>query len=93
MTDVQDKGPEDTKSEGKVDYIEFVGTAPHGTEFHSSHTVSAVDLKKYHDVDLGVKEVVWTKGDNGRFLVPVKDMTPEAAEVLAKDPMFKRVKL
>ncbi len=81
----------------KKEYIEFVGQPPYGTEFYNgeygTHTVFANDFKKYHDLDLGKKEVVWRKGPNGRMLVPVADITPEAAEYLASDPMFKRVTL
>lgn len=83
-------------TEEKVDYIEFVGQQPHGTEFYGAngtHTVTRSHLKEYHDVDLGAKEVVWKRGANGRFLVPVNDISPEAVAVLEKDPLFKRVTL
>ena len=76
-----------------TEYIEFVGQQPYGTEFTTSHTVSRKDLKDAYDIDLGTKEVVWTKGRNGRFLVKASDMSPEAVEVLENDPMFKRVTL
>jgi hypothetical protein len=89
----QEPAPEEDKTE----YIEFVGQPPYGTEFYKgelgTHTVFAHDFKKYHDLELGKKEVVWRKGSNGRMLVPVSDITPEAAEYLASDPMFKRVTL
>lgn len=81
----------------KTEYIEFVGQPPYGTEFYNgefgTHTVYAKEFKAYHDLDLGKKEVVWRKGKNGRMLVPVSDITPEAAEYLESDPMFKRVEL
>lgn len=77
----------------KTEYIEFVGDAVHGTEFIGQHSVDAKHMKEYHDTDLGKKEVVWTKGRNGRYLVKASDITPEAAEVLENDPMFKRVSL
>jgi hypothetical protein len=74
-----------------TEYIEFVGTDPqYGTTFHTSHSVSKAHFKKFHDLTVP-KDLVWTRGANGRFLVPVSDMTPEAAEVLVNDPMFKRV--
>lgn len=82
------------QEEAEVEYIEFVGEQPYGTEFYGrtgTHSITAKHLKEHHDVDLGKKEVVWQRGSNGRFLVPVSDITPEAAEVLAQDPMFKRV--
>lgn len=79
--------------EVKTEYIEFVGMPPYGTEFTSQHSVDRKHMKDYHDLDLGAKEVVWTKGKNGRFLVPVSDMTPEAAGYFESDPMFKRVSL
>lgn len=85
---------EESSEPDKVEYIEFLGTDPglHGTTLHTSHSVSKAHFKQYHDV-VTDKDLTWTKGSNGRFLVPVGDMSPEAAEVLAKDPMFKRVKV
>jgi len=89
--------PEEPEEPAKTEYIEFVGQEPYGTEFyrgeHGTHTVFAKDFKEYHDLELGKKEVVWRKGKNGRMLVPVTDITPEAAEYLESDPMFKRVTL
>lgn len=107
MSDVQDvELPEENvdlpeadaeiAADEEVEYLEFVGTKPFGTEFYGAtgtHTVTRAQMKDRHDVDLGPKEVVWRKGKNGRFLVPVADMTPEAVEVLAADPMFKRVSI
>lgn len=80
----------------QTEYIEFVGQEPHGTEFYGrlgTHSISAKHMKEFHDTELGKKDIVWTRGSNGRFLVPVTDMTPEAAEILARDPMFKRVSI
>jgi hypothetical protein len=93
--------PEQTEPQepAKTEYLEFVGDAQYGTQFYSKevgavgHSVTAAHLKQYHDIDLGKKVVEWKRGANGRFLVPVSDMTPEAAELLANDPMFKRVEL
>jgi len=86
MTTPEEKATPEEKGQ---EFIEFVGFGQHGTEFHSSHTVRASDLKP-HNVELGAKELAWTK-ENG-FRVPVKDMSPDAAAFLEKDPMFKRVK-
>lgn len=81
----------------KVEYIEFVGQPPYGTEFyngeHGTHTISAAHLKQYHDLVLGKKEVVWRKRADGKMLVPVSDIPAEVADLLASDPMFKRVTL
>lgn len=104
MSDVQDNtlpeaDPEvaadeqETTEPAKEEYIEFVGLPPFGTEFTHQHSVDRKHMKDYHDIDLGAKEVVWTKGSNGRFLVPVSEMTPEAAKYFESDPMFKRVTL
>jgi hypothetical protein len=84
--------------QGETEYLEFLGTNPetHGTEFYrdgGTHTISRAHMKAIHGVDLGVKEAVWKRGSNGRFLVPVADLGPEAGEILAADPMFKRVTL
>jgi hypothetical protein len=93
VTDNKDAGfrvAEDKAAD--TEYIEFLGTDPavHGTALHTEHSVSKAHMKKYHDLTIP-KDLSWTRGSNGRFLVPVSDMTPEAAEVLANDPMFKRV--
>jgi hypothetical protein len=81
----------------KVEYLEFLGTdSQFGTEFYGetgTHSVTAKHLKEAADVDLGMKEAVWRKGRNGRFLVKTSDLTPEAVEHLATDPMFRVVSL
>lgn len=93
MSDTKDDKAAAPAEEAKTEYVEFVGTDPnYGTEFHEKHAVSRAHLKKYHDLTTP-KDLEWTKGSNGRFLVPVADMTPEVAELLANDPMFKRVTL
>ncbi len=93
LEETVEKNEEETTNE----YLEFVGTDPiHGTEFYGAngtHSLTQKHMKEYHDVDLGKKEVVWKRGSNGRFLVPVSDLTPEAVEVLAQDPMFKKVSI
>ncbi len=102
MSDVTDKEllePESFKTAeepAKTDYLEFVGTGQYGTEFYGqrgTHVVTAKQLKEAYDVDLGVKEAVWKRGKNQRFLVPVADLNAEAVEALEKDPMFKRVSI
>jgi hypothetical protein len=78
----------------KVEYLEFVGSEPYGTEFYGqtgTHSITDKHMKEYHDVPLGKKEVVWSRGKNGRFLVPTADLNPDAVTVLADDPMFKVV--
>lgn len=81
----------------KVEYLEFLGTDPQlGTEFYGAtgtHSVSAKHLREVADIELGVKEAVWQRQKNGRFLVPTADLTPEAVEYLMQDPMFKVVSL
>jgi hypothetical protein len=79
----------------ETEYIEFVGDKPYGTEFYGqggTHTITRKQFENYHDIKT-VKDLVWKRGANGRFLVPVADMSPEAAELLANDPMFRRVTL
>lgn len=81
----------------KVDYIEFVGTNPeYGTEFHSEHTITRKQLRDAWGVETP-KDMRWVKAEGGphkgRMLVPVSDMSPQAAEGLANEPMFKRVTL
>ena len=81
----------------KVEYIEFVGLdSGLGTEFHSEHTVTRKQLKDAWDVTTP-KDLRWVKAEGGphkgRMLVPVSDMSPEAAAGLENDPMFKRVTL
>ena len=90
---------EATAEPEKTEYLEFLGTDPsgHGTEFYKdnggTHTISNAQMKAAYDVELGVKEAVWKRGSNGRFLVPTADLNPKAVEILAKDPMFKLVEL
>lgn len=88
---------ESTADDGKTEYVEFVGSDPaHGTEFYGAkgtHSIDRKHMKDYHDVDLGTKEVVWSRGKNGRFLVPTSELTPEVVAVLEKDPMFKVVSI
>jgi hypothetical protein len=76
----------------KTEYIEFVGEPPYGTEFSAGHSVSRKHFKEYHDITT-TKDLEWTKGKNGRFLVPVADMSPEAAEHLVDQTMFRKVTL
>lgn len=88
---------EKVPADDKIEYLEFVGMEPYGTEFYKgefgTHTVTKAQMKANHDIDLGAKEVVWRKDGAGRMLVKASDMTPEAANYLATDPMFKLVTL
>ena len=93
--------PEAEPEPEKVEYIEFLGTDPKfGTEFYApgvvGHTVTRKDLKDAWGITIP-KDIEWTKlaggPHRGRMLVPVSDLTPEAADGLANDPMFKRVSL
>lgn len=94
MTDrKEDTAPTPTAQEGaKIEYLEYVGEKPYGTEFIHQHTVTRKQLKDYRDVTTD-KDLSWTKGKNGRMLVPISDMSPEAAEALEADPVFRRVTL
>lgn len=81
----------------KVDYIEFLGTDPQfGVEFTSEHTVTRKQLKDAWDVTTP-KDLRWEKKvggpHKGRMLVPVSDMSPEAAAGFENDSMFRRVTL
>jgi hypothetical protein len=79
-----------------TEYIEFVGTPPYGVEFTSEHTVTRKQLRDAWSVSIP-KDLVWRKTEGGpnqgRMLVPVSDMTPEAAAGFENDPLFKRVEL
>lgn len=104
MTDRMEEGPEvfegseeQAPESEETEYIEFLGTDPqHGTTFYGTHTVSKKYLKDAWGVDTP-KDLTWAKQEGGpragRMLVPVSDMSPEAAEGLAKDRMFRRVTL
>lgn len=80
----------------KVEYLEFVGTPPYGAEFISSHTVTRRQVRDNWDLSMP-KDLEWTKAKGGphagRMLVPVSDTTPEVAQGLENDPMFRRVTL
>jgi hypothetical protein len=78
------------------EYIEFVGQEPHGTEFHSEHTVTRKQLRDAWGVETS-KDLRWTKAaggpNKGRMLVPVSDMSEAAAQGFENDPMFRKVTL
>jgi hypothetical protein len=97
VSDVKDDKVAEAQASDQIDYIEFLGLEPYGTEFykgeHGTHSIERKHMKDYHDIDLGKKEVVWRKGTNGRMLVPVTDLNDETVAYLVTDPMFKRVTL
>lgn len=80
----------------KEEFIEYVGEPPYGAQFISRHTVTRRQIKDAWGITIP-KDLEWTKTEGGpnkgRMLVPVSDMTPEAAEGFASDPAFKRVEL
>lgn len=80
-------------------FIEYLGEAPHGTAFLTSHTLPKSDaLWKRNGVE-NPKEVTWERDPNGpgigqkgnRMLVRVADLEPAQVAVLEKTPGFKRV--
>jgi hypothetical protein len=82
-----------------ADYIEYLGEAPHGTAFLSSHTIPKGDaLWKRNKVE-DAKDAVWERDPQGpgigqkgnRMLLSVEDLTPAMVSVLEKTPGFKRV--
>jgi len=80
-----------------TEYIEYVGDkASYGTTFLSEHTVTRKQLRDAWDVETG-KDLRWVKAEGGpnrgRMLVPVSDMSPEAAKGFENDPLFRRVTL
>jgi hypothetical protein len=93
--DGQTEVAEDAPKEG-VEYIEFVGQQPYGVEFTAEHVVTRKQLREAWDVTIP-KDLKWTKAEGGpnrgRMLVPVSDMTPEAAAGFENDPLFKLVTL
>lgn len=74
------------------DYIEFVGWPPYGTEFTIAHNVPRKHMADVHDIKT-TKDLVWTKGANGRMLLAEDDMDPAVVDYLITDPAFKRVTL
>jgi len=94
--DLTPEADEDEEAEPATPYIEYVGTPPYGAQFIVEHTITRKQIKDAWDLTMP-KDLKWTKAEGGplkgRMLVPVSDMTPEVAEGLANDPMFKRVEL
>jgi hypothetical protein len=76
----------------KTEYVEFVGWPPYGTEFSSGHSIPAKHMKEVHDIKT-TKDLTWTKGANGRFLLPTADLDPAVLEYLKTDEAFKVVSL
>jgi hypothetical protein len=76
-----------------TEYVEFVGWPPHGAEFIHTHSISKAHMEAVHDIDLGMEEVVWRTGTNGRMLVPSKVFNEETLAYLKTDPAFRIVSL
>lgn len=91
MTDAK---AEPQAAEAKTtEYVEFIGWPPYGTEFSGGHSIDRKHMKDVHDIDLGAKEVSWTKGANGRFLVKSADLNEATLAYLKTDPAFKVVSI
>jgi hypothetical protein len=76
----------------QTEYVEFIGWPPNGAEFISKHIVPAKHMEDVHDVKT-TKDLVWTKGANGRMLLPTADVDPKVLAYLKTDPAFKVVRL
>lgn len=91
--------PDAPPSQEKV-RMKYLGTAPYGTEFLTSHTITkddvraslervGVDEDRIKEAVRGFKDVVWHK-DRG-WTAEVTDMPAEMREVLENDPAWKTV--
>jgi hypothetical protein len=91
MTDEAQTTVPDDKQETSEEFVEFVGWPPYGTQFSGGHSIDRKHMKDVHDIDLGAKEVSWTKGANGRFLVPTSQFNDATLAYLKTDPAFRVV--
>lgn len=98
MIEGEQDNPEPVTEEADpgTEYVEFVGDKQFGIEFTTSHVVTRKQLRDAWGVEIP-KDLKWEKkqgGPNaGRMLIPVSDMTEEAAQGFDNDPMFRRVTL
>jgi hypothetical protein len=79
-----------TDTSGKTEYVEFVGWQPYGTQFTGVHTIGRKHMADVHDIKT-TKDLTWTKGANGRFLLKTADVDPAVLDYLKTDPAFKVV--
>ena len=87
------------EQEPTTDYIEYLGEAPHGVAFLTSHTLPRGDgLWKRNKLQV-TKDVTWERdplaaeiGQKGnRMLVRVDDLPEGTAAILEKTPGYRRV--
>lgn len=93
MTDVQ----ETEQIEAEVEFLEFLGFAPYGTEFLTSHTITPKQAEEAGWVTKLPADLVWSKRASGRYagrmLLAVSEVPEGTAEELANDPLFSLVTL
>lgn len=77
----------------EVEYLEYLGDPMYGTEFLTSHTISAADAKKAEWVTEVKEPIVWTRRESGRYkgrmLLPLADLPEGIDEELKGDPAFR----
>jgi hypothetical protein len=80
--------------EEETEYIEFVGSAPHGTEFIDTRVISVADAKNGWDLDIP-EDLRWDKKNKGgkpRMLLEASKVPADVRELLLEDKSFKVVR-
>lgn len=84
----------EARTEEENGFIEYVGTAPFGTEFEDVRQITRREAKQAWDVSIP-KDLRWTKehhGPNrGRMLLPLSQVPAEVRNMLLEDSAFKQV--
>lgn len=75
-------------------FVEYVGSAPYGTEFEDVRQITRKEAKAAWDISIP-KDLRWTKAqqgpNRGRMLLPLADVPAEVRELLLEDSAFKTV--
>lgn len=72
------------------EFVEYVGTEPHGVEFVDKRAISPRQAKAGWDIKIS-KDLVWTKNRHGRMLLAVDEIPAEVLPLLLEDASFRVV--
>lgn len=75
-------------------FVEYVGSAPYGTEFEDFRQITRREAKDAWDISIP-RDLRWTKAQHGqnrgRMLLPLADVPAEVRDLLLEDKAFKVV--
>lgn len=87
---------EATTTKDEVEYIEYVGYPPYGTEFDDVRQITRREAKQAWDESIP-KDLRWTKRPTGkgrgRMLLEASEIPSAVRELLLEDKAFKAVRL